>query len=121
MSIVLATAACYALAICALHVIGGGATIHRPIQRSMLPLELRAISAVIWHLVTAVLFLMGLALAWLSVRPEPGLAMVLIAICLSWAAVFIWYGHSMLGSLKPMPQWVLFLSLAGLIAAGMWA
>lgn len=102
-----------------IHVWMGGPEIHRPIQGSSLSTGLRAISAVLWHAVTVVLAVMAGATAWLVVADEPGLAWTLIAICVGWAGLFVWYGWSRLGSLKPMPQWVIFLALAGLIGVGM--
>ena len=89
-------------------------------QASGLPVGLRAISAVLWHAVTVILLVMGAGAAWLAHRPEPGLALALIAICLGWSGLFLWYGRRMLGSVLPMPQWALFLPLALLIGWGSW-
>ena len=106
--------------LCAIHVVAGGREVHQPMQRSDLPLDLRAFSAVLWHAVTVVLLVMAAGTAWLAVWPDSGLALVLIAICLGWALLFVWYGQRMLGRLMPMPQWISFLVLAALIGWGTW-
>ncbi|WP_316015624.1 hypothetical protein [Roseobacter sp. HKCCA0434] len=120
MSLALSAAAIFAAVICLIHVIAGGREVHVPIQAHGLPPGLRAISAVLWHAVTVILIVMAGATAWLAMRPEPGLAVALIAICLGWAGLFVWYGLRQLGTVRDMPQWGLFLALAGLIGWGMW-
>lgn len=120
MSVLLFTASAASFAICGLHVVGGGAEIHRPIQASALAVPLRAISAVLWHAVTVVLLVMGVGSAWLGLHPEPGLAVTLMAICVGWSGLFLWYGRRMLNGVMALPQWILFLPLAVLIGWGMW-
>ncbi len=105
----------------ALHVIGGGAEFHEPIQTSSLDLPLRAISAVLWHFVTVMLVLQTAALLWLSRHPERGLAALLLAIQIGFAGLFICYGQTMLGTVWHLGQWTIFLALAFLIAWGQWA
>jgi hypothetical protein len=105
----------------ALHVIGGGAEFHTPIQTSSLDLPLRAISAVLWHFVTLMLVLQTAALLWLSLHPERGLAALLLAIQAGFAGLFIYYGQTMLGTVWHLGQWTIFLALAVLIAWGQWA
>lgn len=105
----------------ALHVIGGGAAFHAPIQTSSRDLPLRAISAELWHFVTVMLVLQTAALLWLSRHPERGLAALLLAIQIGFAGLFIYYGQTMLGTVWHLGQWTIFLALAFLIARGQWA
>lgn len=100
-----------------LHVIGGGAEVHAPIQASNLPLPLRAISAVMWHFVSLILALQTLGFLRVAQRPNPEMSVLLIGVQLGTAALFVFYGLSMLGSVWIMPQWTIFLTIAAL---GLW-
>jgi hypothetical protein len=101
-----------------LHVIGGGRELHVPIQASSLDLPLRAISAVIWHMVSALLALQAVALIWLARHPNRPMSTLLIAIQVAFAGLFLFYGQTMFGTVWVMGQWTIFLALAGLIAWG---
>lgn len=103
-----------------LHVIGGGTEFHAPIQASALDLPLRAISAVLWHMVTMLLILQTLALLWLATRPDRAMAILLACIQVSFAGLFLFYGQTMLGTVWLLGQWTIFLVLALLIAWGQW-
>ncbi len=100
-----------------LHVIGGGAEIHAPIQDSDLPLPLRAVSAVLWHFVSAVLLLQAVAFVWLSRQPSPPLVWFLIALQACIAGPFLFYGITMLGTVWTLGQWLIFVVIAAL---GLW-
>jgi hypothetical protein len=101
-----------------LHVIGGGAEFHVPLQNALLDPLLRAIAAVLWHFVTVMLALQTAALLWLSRHPEPGLAILLVAIQIGFATLFLFYGQIILGSVWILGQWTIFLALAVLIFLG---
>jgi hypothetical protein len=101
-----------------LHVIGGGADVHTPIQKSDLEASLRAISAVIWHFISLILLLQSVAFWVLAKRPNWELAWFLTAIQFGFAALFIYYGLTMLGSIWIMPQWVVFLGIGILSLLG---
>lgn len=103
-----------------LHVIGGGAEFHLPIQASALDLPLRAISAVLWHFVTLMLALQTAALLWLARHPDRAMATFLTAIQTGFAALFLFYGQTMLGTVWVLAQWTIFLALAALIIWGAW-
>jgi hypothetical protein len=104
-----------------IHVVGGGADVHAPIQASSLAPDLRAISAVLWHEVSALLLVQGVALAWdarRSQRNKP-LLVVLLALQVSFAVLFVFYGLSVLGTPWVMVQWTIFTVLAALIGWGL--
>jgi hypothetical protein len=104
----------------ALHVIGGGAEFHAPIQSALHDLPLRAISGVLWHFVTLMLAVQAIALVWLARHAERGLAALLVAIQIGFAGLFLFYGQTMLGTVWALAQWTIFLVLAGLIGWGQW-
>lgn len=103
-----------------LHVVGGGAEFHAPIQASSLDLPLRAISAVLWHFVTLMLALQAAALLWLARHPDRAMAVLLAAIQIGFAGLFLFYGQTMLGTVWVLGQWTIFLVLAMLIIWGQW-
>ncbi len=101
-----------------LHVIGGGPEFHVPIQASSLDLPLRAISAVLWHMVTVLLAIQAVALLWLARHPNIPMTTLLLAIQIGFAGLFLFYGQTMLGTVWQLGQWTIFLALAALIAWG---
>ncbi len=104
-----------------IHVVGGGADVHAPIQVSSLAPQLRAISAVLWHEVSALLLVQSVALAWDArhTRRNQALLGVLLALQVSFAALFVFCGWSVLGTVWVMPQWIIFTALAALMAWGL--
>jgi hypothetical protein len=103
-----------------LHVFGGGPEIHDPIRASALPDVVRAIGSVLWHAVTWMLVLMAAALAWLSVRRDTALFAMVVAMQGGFAALFIFYGWTVLGTLWETPQWVIFCVIAAVMFLGFW-
>lgn len=103
-----------------LHVIGGGADVHTPIQASTLPLPLRAISAVLWHFVSLILALQSLGFISLARASNRDLSLMLIGIQIGTAVLFVFYGMTMLGSVWIIPQWTIFLTIAALGLWGLW-
>lgn len=101
-----------------LHVIGGGPEFHAPIQASLLDLPLRAISAVLWHMVTVLLAIQTVALLWMAGHPNGAMATLLVAIQIGFAGLFVFYSQTMLGTVWQLGQWTIFLALAALIAWG---
>lgn len=101
------------------HVFAGGPEIHHAIQASDLTLELRAISAIIWHMVTVILSAFAVALLWLAIRQNRALAWLTIVVQLGFAGLFLFYGLTMLGSPWPMPQWIAFLLIPALTLLGL--
>ncbi len=121
MNIPLLAAAVLSAATFGLHVIGGGAEFHVPIQAVDMPLPLRAVSAILWHFVSAMLFLQAIAFGWLALRPNMPLAWFLSAVQLCFAGLFLFYGLTMLGSIWVLLQWTIFTAIAGLALWGQWS
>lgn len=119
MNKMMAGAAALSAATFGLHVIGGGADVHAPIQASSLDLPLRAIAAVLWHFVSLALLLQAAGFGRLATRPNPDLAALLIALQLGTAALFLFYGTLMLQTVWLLPQWVIFVAIALLATAGL--
>ena len=102
----------------ALHVWGGGPEFNQPLQASALPAELRAVSGVLWHAVSLELAVFAAALVWLARNPHLPMSVMLAAIQLGFAGLFLWYGHALLDSIWVLPQWTIFLTLTALILWG---
>ncbi|MEO8531144.1 MAG: hypothetical protein ABI459_07960 [Deltaproteobacteria bacterium] len=100
------------------HVFYGGRMFHTRVQGSTLDVGLRAISAVVWHGVSFVLALQIVWLIWLAVHPDTSTSVFLATLQAGFAALFIYYAKNLLGSVRALPHWVVFLALGGLIWAG---
>jgi len=100
------------------HAFLGGPEVYTPIRSSLLDPQLIAVLSVIWHGVTVVLFAMTLGLIWMVRHHSPALALIIAGIQVGFAALFIGYGLSDLGTLAPMPQWIIFLLIPALMALG---
>lgn len=97
-----------------IHIFMGGPEVMAPIRKSSLHKVVRAVADVVWHGVTVVLIVIAAGLAWIAFYPNPALLWALSAIQIGFAGLFIWYGLRHLGSLKPMPQWIIFLAVPAL-------
>lgn len=91
------------------HVVGGGPEIHEPIIASELPDAVRAVASVIWHGITTIMVVFAAALIYMAKRPNRPMAILTIAVQLGFAGLFIFYGITRLGTLWPMPQWIIFM------------
>ncbi len=108
------------LTLCA-HVFGGGPEIHIPVLESDFSLELKASLSVVWHAVTAVLIINSVAL-FLAAKSKGAEKMLVVFVSsqyLAFAALFIFYGITHLGTLLLMPQWSVFLLMPALALAGL--
>jgi hypothetical protein len=114
-------AAALGLVSTAIHVLSGGPEIMDPLYASALPVGSVAVLDVVWQQVTALLLGGGLVAALAAFRPTwrrpvawllGGHYLVIVAIFLVWGA--LWFS-----SPWPMPQWVLFAVMAGLMFAGL--
>jgi hypothetical protein len=93
------------------HVFGGGPEYHVVYQQVLPTQHLASMAAVLWHAVTVSLIVFLGALFWLVGHPSRPLAFAISAVQLGWAALFLFYGITMLGSVWPMPQWVIFIAI----------
>lgn len=101
------------------HVYLGGPEIHHVIQVSDLPPDLRALSAVLWHAVTIALLVFAAGCIWLARTPNPALVLLIGAIQVGYAGLFLFYGVTRLGTLWVMPQWIIFLLVPALMVIGL--
>ncbi len=103
------------------HVFGGGPEIHDPVLESDLLVELKAVLSVIWHAITAILAINGVALFMASrhARYQKPIVLLIAGQYLAFAALFIFYGWIRLGTLAPMPQWTIFIAISVLALAGL--
>lgn len=101
-----------------IHVFAGGADVHLPLQATLADSGLAAIAAVLWHAVTVVLIVLACGLWVLARRHDPALETVLAGIQIGFAALFLVYGLTRLGTVWDMPQWVIFLAIPALTRFG---
>jgi hypothetical protein len=114
MSKTLFTAGCLSLFTTAVHVFLGGPEIHEPLLASDAPELVRAVGSVIWHAISAMLFLNSLALFYAarnSFAARPLAALVCVQY-FAFAALFIGYGLARFGSVFIMQQWIGFLVMS---------
>ncbi len=100
------------------HVVIGGREVMHPLRRSDLPPLVRAVIDVVWHAVTVVLICLAAALFWLAWNENMALLVIVNAIQIGFAVLFIYYGATQLRSLWPMPQWIIFLGVPALTTWG---
>lgn len=101
-----------------LHVFGGGPDVHDPLQAALSDPALAAFAAVLWHMVTLVLIVLAGGLWVLARRRDLALEAILSGIQLGFAALFIAYGLARLGTVIPMSQWIIFLTIPALTRFG---
>ncbi len=106
------------VATAAIHAFVGGPEVNAPVQGSGLDPLVRAVSAVVWHALTALFVVFGVALLWTARRPSAALVWVVLAVSLAFVGLFLGVGIAALGSVWPMPQWVLFGGIAGVLVWG---
>ncbi len=90
------------------HVFAGGPEYHDVYQTVLPTAHLASMAAVLWHAITINLIVFAVAYFWLAQHPSRPLMIALAAMQIGWIGLFLFYGTSMLGSLWPMPQWVIF-------------
>lgn len=85
------------------------------------PEPAKAVWSVVWHAVTAVMAFGGLALIAAGLMPDLALALAALplALFLSAAALFLFYGIKRLGTVWVLPQWVAFLAISALALVGL--
>jgi len=94
-----------------LHLIGGEVGVHQPLLSDVGSAENRAFSSVLWHFVSAALLINTAALfiAATNVAAGKPLVWLVIAQYAAFAAIFLFYGVTRLGTVMIMPQWILFI------------
>jgi hypothetical protein len=69
-------------------------------------------------MVTVVLVVLAGGLWVLARRDDPALEAILSGIQLGFAAIFVFYGLTRLGTVMPMNQWIIFLIIPALTRFG---
>ena len=115
-------ASCLSFFTFGVHVFLGGPEIHEPLLASNAPDLVRAVGSVIWHAISALIFLNSLALLYASRSPDIAKPVIVLVIAqyLAFVLLFTGYGVTRFGSVFVMPQWTGFLgmSLLALWGAG---
>lgn len=109
------------LATAALHVFGGGPEFHDPMLQSGAVTPLKAMFSILWHVATAMFVLNGAALLLVS-RSAPVarlLGTLIFAQYTAFAILFLWYGYFYFGSIWPLSQWLIFVTINVVIAFGL--
>lgn len=101
-----------------IHVFAEGGNVHSPLQAALPDPGLAAFAAVLWHAVTVVLIVLTCGLWVLAKRRDLAFEIVLSGVQVGFAAVFLFYGLSRLGTVGDMPQWVIFLAIPVLTRCG---
>lgn len=101
-----------------LHVFGGGPEVHRPLQDALADPTLAAFAAVLWHAVSVVLAVLAAGLWVLGARRDLAFEAVLSGIQLGFAALFVAYGITRLGTVWDMQQWIIFLAIPAVTRFG---
>ena len=101
------------------HAFVGGPEINSPVQSSGLDPVVRAVSAVVWHALTALFLVLAAALAWTARHNNPLLIWVTLALNLAFIAIFAAVGVVALGNLTEMPQWTLFVAISLCLLVGL--
>jgi len=101
------------------HAFVGGPEINAPVQSSGLDPVVRAVSAVVWHALTALFLVLAAALAWTARHNNPLLIWVTLALNLAFIAIFAAVGVVALGNLTEMPQWTLFVAISLCLLVGL--
>ncbi|MEM9427341.1 MAG: hypothetical protein AAGA06_11640 [Pseudomonadota bacterium] len=115
---VLAAACLFALT-ALIHAFVGGPEINAPVQSSGLDPVVRAVSAVVWHALTALFLILAAGLAWAARHSNPALIWVTLALNLAFVAIFLTLGFIALGNAVEMPQWTLFVATSLCLLAGL--
>lgn len=101
----------------AVHIFAGTSEIMQPIRAADLHPIVIQTAMVVWHVISLLLILMTLALAYLARQPNAALWAFIIAIQLSFTVVFLYYTLTGFGALFALPQWTVFLLTAALMIA----
>lgn len=121
MNAFLLTAGIAALALDLVHIVYGGREAHQPALASSWPAPAKALYSVLWHAATAMMAFAGISLIAAAHQPEQALALsaLPIALFLSGAGLFLFYGVTWLGTVRTLPQWIGFLGISALAIAGL--
>lgn len=101
-----------------IHLFMGGPEVHEAMVASLPVPGLKAFASILWHAVSVNLLVFTFALASLARHPNRALEATLAATQIGFAALFLAYGAMVLGTVWPMPQWIIFLGIPALTRFG---
>ncbi|MEY1557720.1 hypothetical protein AB3Y40_18975 [Yoonia sp. R2331] len=101
-----------------IHVFVGGPEVMDPIRASTLDPLVIGVASVVWHAITLLLALFAVALLWLARNSNKPLVALLLAMQLGFGLIFLGYGIADLGTIWPMPQWIIFFAIPALMLVG---
>jgi hypothetical protein len=110
----LIAASCLSVFTFCVHVFVGGPEIHEPLLASNASDLVRAVGSVIWHAISAMLFLNSCALAYAARNNQTAIPVVLLVVAqyLAFVLLFTGYGFARFGTVLVMPQWTGFLTIS---------
>lgn len=117
----IAAAGGLSLGLTAVHVFGGGQSVHVPALASDASDVVKGFISVVWHGVTANLLICSIMLlmaAWTEAHRRV-LTCLVIANYLAFAGLFLFYGVTRLGTVFLMTPWVAFLFIVAIAAIGL--
>lgn len=91
------------------HLFAGTPEIMSPIMSAGIHPVVKATAMVVWHVVTLLLLLLTFAIAYLASHKNDALFTLTLAIQLSFAGLFLYYGLGTFGGVFTLPQWTVFL------------
>lgn len=115
-------AAALSLATSAIHVLAGAPEIMDPLLAADLPVVVKGVSDVLWHYITGLLLIAAAGCVWAATHASwrlPVLAFIGGQFLLI-VGLFLGFGLYWFASPWPMPQWILFGLMLGLMALGTW-
>ncbi len=103
------------------HVFGGGPEFHQPMLASELGSHVKAGFSVVWHATTIMLVVNSGLLFFAAINRPEGRAFALVVVLqyLPYAVIFLFFGMMRLGNITALPQWTVFLLVAGLALVGL--
>lgn len=111
-------AAGLSLLVSIVHLFAGTPEIMQPVLTSNVPSDVKSTQLVVWHAVSLFLVLTTIALVWMAKNKNAALWSFVMAMQLGFVGLFVVLNVSMHGALLVMPQWTVFLAIAGLMAIG---
>lgn len=99
------------------HIFAGTPDIMHPILAADLDLVVQGTAVVVWHVISALLALMSLAMLYLARVSNAALSNFVLAVLLTFTGVFLAVTLLSLNSLFALPQWTVFALCAGLMGA----
>jgi hypothetical protein len=105
------------------HIFAGGPEVHDTMLElaGAFPPMLQTFISVMWHAITVTLALNSATLL-IAARYYPLRKALVLFVCsqyMGFAALFVFYDLYQLGSLLLLPQWIIFVLISGLAAAGL--